>query len=58
MAKEPTKRELLERIEKLERQANDLRLGRIIDNKDGPALTEYLMEGLEIGQRKRQTGKV
>ncbi len=58
MPKEPTKRELLERIENLERQVDDLRLDRIIENKDGPGLEKYLMEALERGNRNRSmTGR-
>ncbi len=54
MPKEPTKRELLERIEKLERQVDELRVDRIIDNQDVRGLQKYLTEALERGNRKRQ----
>ncbi len=53
MPKEPTKRELLERIEKLERQVDELRVDRIIDNQDVRGLQKYLTEALERGNRRR-----
>ncbi len=56
--KEPTKRELLERIVKLERQVNEIRVDRMIDNQDGASLTEYIMEPLKKRQRENQAGKV
>lgn len=58
MPKEPTKRELLERIETLERQVNDLRVDSIIHNKDGRGLEKYLMEALERGNQRRQVAGV
>ena len=52
--KEPTKRELLERIERLEKQVDELRMSQAIYHKDGSAIQKLFMESLEKGQRGRQ----